>query len=74
MSDREKIKCRLENRLGEKNAEYRKRVLDIAEEHLSCSENWKVIRSRLLRLFGNRGFGHDIQQILNNEFIRGNNE
>jgi hypothetical protein len=55
----------IKNQLCLKNAEYRCRVLSLIESHLGSSPNWKVIRSQLLGLFGDRGLEGDILKIFN---------
>ena len=62
------IKYQIEARLCDKNNDCRGRVLDIVEGHLGASPNWKIVRSQLLKLFGERGLGGDIQYILDSAF------
>jgi hypothetical protein len=43
-------------------------VLDTLEMELGDSSNWKLIRSRLLRSFGDRGLAGRVIEILSFEF------
>lgn len=42
----------------------RARVLDIAEAQLGSSSTWKIIRSQLLNLLGEKGLSGDVQRAI----------
>lgn len=43
---------------------YRGMVLDACEQEMSDSTRWQFLRSRLLKLFGSRGFESKILEIM----------
>ncbi len=59
---------RLEETLAREISNYRNRILDLAEEHLGTSPHWRIVRSRLLRHFGDRGLSGKVCEALNGEF------
>lgn len=61
------IKERLERRLLEVIDQYRSMVIDPVEQELGCSSNWKYLRSRLLKAFGDRGLTGRIREVLDSE-------
>lgn len=47
---------------------FRGRVLDIVEAQLGSESNWRIIRSQLLNIFGEKGLSGDVQRLLQNSF------
>lgn len=43
---------------------YRGLVLDAVEPDLRDNPNWKYVRARLLKIFGERGLEHRIREIM----------
>lgn len=46
----------------------RGRVLDIVEAQLGAESNWRIVRSQLLNIFGEKGLSGDVQRVLENSF------
>jgi hypothetical protein len=62
------LKIRLELKLLDVVDQYRSMILDPVEQELGDTENWKFLRTRLLKALGDRGLAGRIQEILNAEF------
>lgn len=62
---------RLERNILEAVSSCRSGVLDTFELELGETANWKFARSRLLKVFGDRGLAGRIAEILTSEFNGG---
>ena len=59
---------RIEQQLFDAVNSSRASVLDLFEAELGDSPNWHFLRSKLLRIFGDRCLGFRINEILDAEF------
>lgn len=74
MKEKNSHRKRLEELINNEISDHRHIILNLIEEQLGSSSCWRIVRSRLLQCFGDRGLTGRVNTILAKEFIGGADE